>query len=65
MELPIKLKSQIRWWLQSPNNYMGSFHEDSIMKYDCVCKHDDGFMCEHRIEKLINLIEDFEYPANK
>lgn len=65
MELPIQLKTQIRWWLQSPSTSKGRFNPDSIMEFEKVCTCDDSFMCEHRIEKLINLLEDFEYSDNK
>lgn len=65
MELPFKLKSQIGWWLQSPTNSMGSFHPDSIMEYGKICKHDDGHMCRCRIDKLIELMMEFEETTDK
>lgn len=31
---------------------------DSIMSFGVVCEHDDGFMCEHRLEYLLNYLYD-------
>jgi hypothetical protein len=37
----------------------------SILKYKKVCDHDDGYFCEHRLEWLINYIENKEIRTRK
>ena len=32
-------------------------HKDSIMAYGKICGHDDGYMCECRINELIKRIK--------
>ena len=41
--------------------------DESIMISDetIVCHHDDGFLCEHRLEWLINYIESKELRTRK
>jgi hypothetical protein len=39
--------------------------EESIMECYKVCNHDDGFFCEHRLEWLINFIENKEIKTRK
>lgn len=60
-----KLKDQIRNWLHCSGNFVRPNHQDSIMTYDHVCNHDDGHMCSCRVEKLIELVEEFENTVDK
>ncbi|MGK0174061.1 MAG: hypothetical protein ACI9AT_000424 [Ulvibacter sp.] len=32
--------------------------ENSIMHYGQLCDHDDGFLCEHRLEWILNYIQE-------
>jgi hypothetical protein len=34
------------------------YGEESIMEYDKICYHDSGFLCEHRREHIIELIDE-------
>lgn len=46
--------------LESPTTYHNAKkinYPDSIMLYTEVCPCDDGFLCSHRLEWLINYIE--------
>lgn len=31
---------------------------DSILTYNVVCNHDDGYLCEHRLEWLIEFLKE-------
>jgi hypothetical protein len=33
------------------------YHKDSIMAYDKICNHDDGYLCEHRRTWIIEFIK--------
>jgi len=40
-------------------------YPDSILLYKEVCTCDDGYLCEHRLEWLINYIESKELRTRK
>ena len=33
------------------------YHKDSIMPYDAICKHDSGYLCEHRQKYVIGFVK--------
>ena len=39
--------------------------KESIMTYESECSCDDGFLCEHRLEWLINYIESKKLRTRK
>lgn len=54
--------------LESPTTYHNAKkinYPDSIMLYTEICKCDDGFLCEHRLEWLMNYIEKKEFKTRK
>jgi hypothetical protein len=50
IELVEMLNTSLKW----DNNYP----ERSIMHYEQLCTHDDGFLCEHRLIAIINWLND-------
>ena len=38
-------------------NYNIPFHEESIMGFQKICYHDDGYLCDHRLNWLLTEIE--------
>jgi hypothetical protein len=59
MNLTEYQKNQIRNWLHAPKSYSDPYHPNSIMDYKTVCSHDSSFMCKCRVEKLIELLEEY------
>jgi hypothetical protein len=53
--------------LEIPKTYVYNKdnYPNSIMLYDKVCNCDDGFLCEHRLEWLINFIESKKLKTRK
>lgn len=45
--------------LNTPTHY-GINVNDSIMMYGDICTCDDGFLCEHRLQWIINFLVDQE-----
>lgn len=37
-----------------------SVNEGSLMDYGIICQCDEGFLCNHRLEKILSLIDDIE-----
>jgi hypothetical protein len=37
--------------------WRSKYHKDSIMDYNVICQHDEGVLCECRLEKLLQLID--------
>jgi hypothetical protein len=33
------------------------YHKDSIMSYEAICKHDSGYLCEHRQKHIIGFVK--------
>lgn len=42
--------------LNTSDNYRIPYHEDSIMTYEKICDHDDGYLCEHRRKWIIDYL---------
>tara|TARA_R110000868_G_scaffold349387_1_gene610668 strand:- start:245 stop:457 length:213 start_codon:yes stop_codon:yes gene_type:complete len=36
--------------------YLGERAQGSIMEYGEICDHDDGFLCEHRLQAIIDFL---------
>lgn len=54
--------------LECPTTYHNATkinYPNSILLYKEVCDCDDGFLCEHRLEWLINYIESKELRTRK
>jgi len=47
----------IKQMLYSVTSYGQEYPKESIMKFEKVCIHDDAFMCECRLNKLIEFIQ--------
>lgn len=46
--------------------YMGSKEpKDSIMHYEQICEHDDGFLCEHRLQVIIDFLKEANEQLKK
>lgn len=43
--------------LSTSGSYSIPYNEDSIMKYDNICEHDDGYLCEHRRQWIIDFLK--------
>jgi hypothetical protein len=43
--------------LNTSLNYNDTDPDGSIMHYGQMCNCDDGFMCEHRLEKVLDFID--------
>jgi hypothetical protein len=39
------------------SNQNEPYHQNSIMNYNVLCHHDDGFLCEHRLQFILNYIK--------
>jgi hypothetical protein len=55
----------LRKILSTRSNYNAPVLNESIMSYGKVCKHDEGHLCEHRLEFLIKYIESKELKTRK
>jgi hypothetical protein len=42
--------------LNCTTSYNEDKPKDSIMHYGQLCNHDDGFLCEHRLEYILNYL---------
>jgi len=49
-ELVVKLNTSSRWGQEDPKG--------SIMHYRELCEHDSGFMCECRLQHIIDFLKD-------
>ena len=49
--------SDLEQKLNTSSSYSIPYHEDSIMKYEKICNHDDGYLCEHRRQWIIDFIK--------
>ena len=43
--------------LNTSGSYSIPYHEDSIMTYGKICDHDDGYLCEHRREWILEFFK--------
>jgi len=43
--------------LHTSGSYSVRYHPDSIMDYEKICNHDDGYLCEHRRQWIIDFIK--------
>ena len=42
--------------LSVSGSYSVDYKKESIMDYEKVCSHDDGYLCEHRLQFIIDFI---------
>lgn len=54
----LKLKDLIRAKFASPTSYMSPSNPNSVMEYGIICQHDVGFLCQCRLDYLIELINE-------
>jgi len=50
------LLAELEIKLNTSGNYKIPYHQDSIMVYEKICNHDDGYLCEHRRKYIINFV---------
>jgi len=43
--------------LNTSGIYGVRYHPDSIMEYEKICNHDDGYLCEHRRQWIIDFLK--------
>lgn len=43
--------------LHTSGSYDIPYHKDSIMSYEAICKHDSGYLCEHRQKHIIGFVK--------
>lgn len=47
---------QLSKLLSVSTNYSTSFNPESIMEYNSICEHDDGYLCECRLKFILDWI---------
>lgn len=50
IELLKKLNTKTKYGQEDP--------KDSIMQFDSFCDHDDGYLCEHRLQVIADWIKE-------
>lgn len=60
MNVSDKLEQRIRQLLRVPNTWSEPEADGSVMWFGQYCRHDDGFMCQCRLDRLIQIIREFE-----
>ena len=51
------LLKELETKLNTSGSYSIPYHEDSIMTYGKICDHDDGYLCEHRREWILEFFK--------
>ena len=51
------LLKELETKLNTSGSYSIPYHEDSIMTYGKMCDHDDGYLCEHRREWILEFFK--------
>ena len=51
------LLKELETKLNTSGSYSIQYHEDSIMTYGKICDHDDGYLCEHRREWILEFFK--------
>ncbi len=53
-------EKDLRLKLSVSGNYSTPYPKESILAYGNICQHDSGYLCEHRLNWLINYIKDIQ-----
>lgn len=42
--------------LSCAHSYMDNSILESVMEYDRICNHNDGYLCEHRLQFIVDFL---------